>query len=48
MEDEESLIEAVKLVDVVICAVAAKHALKQKLLIRVIKQSGWIKVVYVF
>uniref|UniRef100_A0A7N0TE43 NmrA-like domain-containing protein n=1 Tax=Kalanchoe fedtschenkoi TaxID=63787 RepID=A0A7N0TE43_KALFE len=43
LQDEERLTEAVKLVDVVICAVAAKHALDQKLLIRVIKQAGCIK-----
>ncbi|KAL9674538.1 hypothetical protein QQ045_030810 [Rhodiola kirilowii] len=43
LQDEEKLMEAVKLVDVVICAVAAKHALDQKLLIRVIKQAGCIK-----
>ncbi|CAM8987188.1 unnamed protein product [Rhodiola kirilowii] len=43
LQDEEKLMEAVKLVDVVICAVAATHALDQKLLIRVIKQAGCIK-----
>lgn len=43
LEDEASLVEAVKLVDVVICAVSAKQTLQQKLLIRVIKQLGSIK-----
>jgi uncharacterized protein YbjT (DUF2867 family) len=46
LEDEASLVEAVKLVDVVICAVSAKQTLQQKLLIRVIKQLGSIKVIY--
>ncbi|TQD79155.1 hypothetical protein C1H46_035283 [Malus baccata] len=43
LEDEESLMAAVKQVDVVICAVSAKQVLRQKLLIRVIKQAGCIK-----
>ncbi|KAK2381777.1 NmrA negative transcriptional regulator family protein [Trifolium repens] len=43
LQDETSLIEAVKLVDVVICAVSAKQTLQQKLLIRVIKHLGSIK-----
>nr|ACJ84656.1 unknown [Medicago truncatula] len=43
LEDEASLVEAVKLVDVVICAVSAKQTLQQKLLIKVIKQLGSIK-----
>ncbi|CAL5212383.1 unnamed protein product [Lathyrus oleraceus] len=43
LQDEASLVEAVKLVDVVICAVSAKQTLQQKLLIRVIKQLGSIK-----
>jgi hypothetical protein len=46
LQDETSLIEAVKLVDVVICAVSAKQTLQQKLLIRVIKQLGSIKVIH--
>jgi hypothetical protein len=47
LQDEASLIEAVKLVDVVICAVSAKQTLQQKLLIRVIKQLGSIKVIHI-
>ncbi|KAM7276046.1 hypothetical protein ACFE04_017912 [Oxalis oulophora] len=43
LEDEKSLIQAVKLVDVVICAIPSKHVLNQKLLIRVINQLGCIK-----
>ncbi|KAJ1393660.1 NmrA-like domain [Sesbania bispinosa] len=43
LQDEASIVEAVKLVDVVICAVSAKQTLDQKLLIRVIKQVGSIK-----
>ncbi|XP_061346014.1 probable pinoresinol-lariciresinol reductase 3 isoform X2 [Gastrolobium bilobum] len=43
LQDEASIVEAVKLVDVVICAVSAKQTLDQKLLIRVIKQTGSIK-----
>ncbi|CAN6555166.1 unnamed protein product [Malus baccata var. baccata] len=43
LEDEESLMAAVKQVDVVICAVSAKQVLRQKLLIQVIKQAGCIK-----
>ncbi|GLT42801.1 hypothetical protein SLA2020_167840 [Shorea laevis] len=43
LEDEESLTEAVKQVDVVICAIPSKQVLDQKLLIRVIKQAGNIK-----
>jgi hypothetical protein len=46
LQDEASLIEAVKLVDVVICAVSAKQTLQQKLLIRVIKHLGSIKVIH--
>ncbi|TXG64559.1 hypothetical protein EZV62_011553 [Acer yangbiense] len=44
LEDEKSLIEAVKQVDVVICAIPSKQVLHQKLLIRAIKQVGCIKV----
>lgn len=36
--------EAVNQVDVVICAVSSKQVLEQKPLIRIIKQSGPIKV----
>lgn len=43
LQDEESLVEAVKLVDVVICAVSSKQALDQKLLVRVIKNLGSVK-----
>ncbi|XP_070662635.1 probable pinoresinol-lariciresinol reductase 3 isoform X4 [Malus domestica] len=45
LEDEESLMTAVKQVDVVICAVSAKQVLRQKFLIQVIKQAGCIKLV---
>uniref|UniRef100_A0A2P2JB03 Uncharacterized protein MANES_11G085900 n=1 Tax=Rhizophora mucronata TaxID=61149 RepID=A0A2P2JB03_RHIMU len=43
LEDEKSLVEAVKQVDVVICAIPSKQVLDQRLLIRVIKESGCIK-----
>ncbi|KAM1650345.1 hypothetical protein ACFX15_002913 [Malus domestica] len=43
LEDEESVMTAVKQVDVVICAVSAKQVLRQKFLIQVIKQAGCIK-----
>lgn len=43
LQDEASIVDAVKLVDVVICAVSSKQTLDQKLLIRVIKQLGTIK-----
>ncbi|EOX97987.1 NmrA-like domain - like 6 [Theobroma cacao] len=43
LEDEKSLMEAVKRVDVVICSIPSKQALDQKLLIQVIKESGCIK-----
>ncbi|TKY67567.1 pinoresinol-lariciresinol reductase 3 [Spatholobus suberectus] len=43
LEDEASIAEAVRLVDVVICAVSAKQIQHQKLLIRLIKQAGSIK-----
>lgn len=48
LEDEQSLVEAVKQVDVVISAVPSKEALSQKLLIKVINQSGSIKVSFAF
>lgn len=37
--------EAVKQVDVVICSIPSKQVLAQKLLIRVIKEAGSIKVI---
>lgn len=43
LQDELSLLEALKLVDVVICAVPAKHVLDQRLLVQSIKQAGSIK-----
>ncbi|XVF45299.1 hypothetical protein PTKIN_Ptkin02bG0194500 [Pterospermum kingtungense] len=43
LDDEKSLMEAVKQVDVVICSIPSKQALDQKLLIKVIKESGCIK-----
>ncbi|GAV58264.1 NmrA domain-containing protein [Cephalotus follicularis] len=43
LEDDESLIKAVKQVDVVICAIPSRQVLDQRLLIRVIKQVGSIK-----
>ncbi|KAH9656723.1 putative pinoresinol-lariciresinol reductase 3 [Citrus sinensis] len=43
LEDEGSLMEAVKQVDVVICSIPSKQVLDQKLLIRVIKEAGCIK-----
>ncbi|KAK1403277.1 hypothetical protein POM88_002882 [Heracleum sosnowskyi] len=45
LQDEESLLETVKIVDVVICAVSSKQALDQKLLVWVIKNLGSFKVV---
>lgn len=45
LEDEGSLMEAVKQVDVVICSIPSKQVLDQKLLIRVIKEAGCIKVI---
>ncbi|KAL9248484.1 putative pinoresinol-lariciresinol reductase 3 [Drosera capensis] len=43
LEDEESLVEAVNQVDVVICAIPSRNVLDQKPLIRVIKRAGHIK-----
>ncbi|XP_047309236.1 probable pinoresinol-lariciresinol reductase 3 [Impatiens glandulifera] len=43
LQDEATLLEAVKQVDIVICTVPSKQALDQKLLISVIKQAGCIK-----
>ncbi|GJU37923.1 probable pinoresinol-lariciresinol reductase 3 [Tanacetum coccineum] len=43
LHDEESLIEAVKQVNVVICAVNSKQVLDQKPLISVIKKAGCIE-----
>lgn len=42
LQDEESLIEAIKKVDVVICAVNSTQILDQKLLIQAIKKAGSI------
>ncbi|MCL7050558.1 hypothetical protein MKW94_001583 [Papaver nudicaule] len=43
LEDMPSLSEALKQVDVVICAVSSNQVLHQKILIQAIKQSGCIK-----
>lgn len=43
MQDKASIIEAIKQVDVVICAVPAKQALDQKLLVQAIKLTGTVK-----
>lgn len=43
LDDYPSLLEAVRQVDVVICAVPTKHALEQKPLIRAIKEAGCVK-----
>ncbi|CAL4884896.1 unnamed protein product [Urochloa decumbens] len=43
LEDYQSLLEAVRQVDVVICAVPTKLALEQKPLIRAIKEAGCVK-----
>ncbi|KAK3155031.1 hypothetical protein QOZ80_2BG0197950 [Eleusine coracana subsp. coracana] len=43
LEDYPSLLEAVRQVDVVICAVPTKQALEQKALIRAIKEAGCVK-----
>ncbi|EEF49420.1 probable pinoresinol-lariciresinol reductase 3 [Ricinus communis] len=43
LEDEKSLVEAVKQVDVVICSIPSKQVLDQRLLIRAIKAAGCIK-----
>ncbi|XP_059653796.1 probable pinoresinol-lariciresinol reductase 3 [Cornus florida] len=43
LQDEASLIQAIKQVDVVICAVSSKQVLEQKHLILAIKQAGCIK-----
>ena len=45
MDDEKSLFEALKQVDVVICSIPSKQVLDQRLLVRVIKEAGCIKVV---
>lgn len=45
LQEELSLIEALNLVDVVICAVPTKHVLDQRPLFQAIKQAGPIKVV---
>ncbi|PAN07804.1 hypothetical protein PAHAL_1G363900 [Panicum hallii] len=43
LEDYQSLLKAVRQVDVVICAVPTKQALEQKPLIRAIKEAGCVK-----
>ncbi|XP_066322392.1 probable pinoresinol-lariciresinol reductase 3 isoform X2 [Miscanthus floridulus] len=43
LEDYSSLLEAVRQVDVVICAVPTKQVLEQKPLIRAIKEAGCVK-----
>ncbi|KMT00421.1 hypothetical protein BVRB_9g217250 [Beta vulgaris subsp. vulgaris] len=43
LEDEESLVKALKQVDVVICAIPSKQVLAQKSLVRAIKLAGCIK-----
>ncbi|CDO97035.1 unnamed protein product [Coffea canephora] len=43
LQDEDSLIEAIKKVDVVICSIPSQHVLDQKLLIQAIKLAGCIK-----
>ncbi|KAA8545985.1 hypothetical protein F0562_020564 [Nyssa sinensis] len=43
LQDEASLIQAIKQVDVVICAISSRQVLDQKLLIPLIKQAGCIK-----
>ncbi|KAL5207119.1 hypothetical protein ABZP36_031554 [Zizania latifolia] len=43
LENYPSLLEAVRQVDVVICAVPTKQALEQKPLIRAIKEAGCVK-----
>lgn len=43
-DDEETIIEALKQVDVVICSVASKQVHDQKTLISAIKRAGCIKV----
>ena len=48
LQDQTSLIEAIKQVDVVICAVSSNQVLGQKLLIAAIKQAGCVKVIPLF
>lgn len=43
LEDEKSLVGAVKQVEVVICSIPSKHVLEQMVLVRVIKEAGCIK-----
>ncbi|ONK66311.1 uncharacterized protein A4U43_C06F6380 [Asparagus officinalis] len=43
LNDYSSLLDAVKRVDAVVCAVPSKHVLDQKLLIQAIKEAGCIK-----
>lgn len=44
LEDYQSLLRAVRRVDIVICVVPTKQALEQKLLVRAIKEAGCVKV----
>nr|CAB3447652.1 unnamed protein product [Digitaria exilis] len=43
LEDYQSLLRAVRQVDIVICSVPTKQALEQKPLIRAIKEAGCVK-----
>ncbi|KAK3026997.1 LOW QUALITY PROTEIN: hypothetical protein RJ639_041758 [Escallonia herrerae] len=43
LQDEAKLLDAIRQVDVVICAISSKQVLDQKLLIPAIKQAGCIK-----
>ncbi|KAF2322892.1 hypothetical protein GH714_031875 [Hevea brasiliensis] len=43
LEDAENLVEALKLVDVVICSIPSKQVLDQRLLIKAIKEAGCIE-----
>ncbi|VFQ65830.1 unnamed protein product [Cuscuta campestris] len=43
LQDEETLIDAIKRVDIVICAVSSKQVLDQKLLLAAIKKAGCCK-----
>ncbi|CAH9057481.1 unnamed protein product [Cuscuta europaea] len=43
LQDEETLVEAIKLVDIVICAVSSKQVLDQKFLLPAIKKAGCCK-----
>ncbi|CAH9114766.1 unnamed protein product [Cuscuta epithymum] len=43
LQDEETLIQAIRLVDIVICAVSSKQVLDQKFLLLAIKKAGCCK-----